>query len=175
MTTCETNSVALGHRSFEPNLCPRTHTNRQASAIRMVGTILSSDLGEVQPFLDEVNSLLAAREYDHRDLFAVRLALDEALTNAVKHGNQLDPNKKVLVLYGVFDDWFEITITDEGAGFNPEAVADPLASDNLERPCGRGLLLMRHYMSRVVFHPPGNKVTLTKLRNQPPRKAYASL
>jgi serine/threonine-protein kinase RsbW len=172
MISYKTNSIPLDKGSFEPHICPPTSRNGQALA-KMIGTVISSDFGEVQRFLDQINGLLVARQYASRDLFAVRLALDEALTNAVKHGNQLNPDKKVLILYGVSDDWFEVTITDEGAGFNPEAVANPLASDNMERPCGRGLLLMRHYMSRVVFHPPGNKVTLTKLRNQPTRNARA--
>jgi serine/threonine-protein kinase RsbW len=104
--------------------------------------------------------------YCKRDLFAIRLGVEEALANAVNHGNQKDRNKRVRVAFRVTDDLFEITVEDEGAGFNCEEMADPLAQENLDRPCGRGLLLMRHYMSDVAFHPPGNKVTLRKLRNR---------
>jgi serine/threonine-protein kinase RsbW len=58
---------------------------------------------------------------------------------------------------------FEVRIADEGPGFNPEEVPDPVAFENLERPCGRGLLLMRHYMNEVAFVPPGNAVFMKKL------------
>jgi len=59
----------------------------------------------------------------------------------------------------------DITIRDEGPGFDPADVPDPLAVENLERPCGRGLLLMRHYMTEVNFPPPGNMVTMSKVRS----------
>ena len=61
---------------------------------------------------------------------------------------------------------FEVSITDEGQGFDPGDVPDPTAVENIERPCGRGLMLMRYYMSEVVFHGRGNSVTMAKvLRN----------
>ena len=98
-----------------------------------------------------------------RDLFCIKLALEEALVNAIKHGNQMDRSKKVHISYRLLADRFEIHIADEGPGFDPSDVPDPTALENLERPCGRGLMLMRHYMSEVAFHGRGNCVCMTKL------------
>jgi serine/threonine-protein kinase RsbW len=134
---------------------------------------IRSDVAEVFPILDQVEKLLVARKYDQPDLFAVRLALEEALLNAVKHGNRMEHNKPVRIAYRVTDARFDITIEDEGAGFNPDEVADPLACGNLGRLGGRGLLLMRHYMSHVTLHPPGNKVTMSRLRRAPSRNEHA--
>jgi serine/threonine-protein kinase RsbW len=166
MTSYETNAIPV----FEPDFRPCTNTNKRAPARGTIRTTIASDLTEASRILEEIIRFLAAHEYERRDLFAIRLALDEALVNAVKHGSKMDGNKQVHIAYRVTDDRFKITIQDEGAGFNPDAVADPRWCDNLERLCGRGLLLMRHYMSEVMFHPPGNKVTLTKLRTQKTEK-----
>ena len=101
-------------------------------------------------------------QFEEQDLFDVRMALHEALLNAVKHGNKLDPTKRVDVRYKVERGRLEVTIEDQGSGFNPDNVPDPTADENLERPSGRGILLMRAYMNSVVFNSAGNKVTLTK-------------
>jgi serine/threonine-protein kinase RsbW len=132
--------------------------------------IFGSDPEEAHRVQDEIERLLASRQFDEREIFGIRLALEEALVNAVKHGNQLDRGKQVHVVYSVDDNHFEVSIQDEGPGFNPEDVPDPIAFENLERPCGRGLLLMRHYMSEVTFHPPGNKVTMRKARTEVPHR-----
>jgi serine/threonine-protein kinase RsbW len=110
-------------------------------------------------------AILAECEKHHftqDDIFAIKLALEEALVNAVKHGNGMDPTKMVRVQFHVTDQRADIAIEDEGHGFNPAELPDPLADENLERCCGRGILLMRAYMSSVVFNPAGNKVTMTK-------------
>ena len=114
---------------------------------------------------DVENQILAACEKHHfgeADLFALKLALEEALVNAVKHGNKLDPAKEVKVHYRVCDQRVDITIEDQGEGFNPAELPDPTADENIDRCSGRGILLMRAYMSSVVFNPQGNKVTLSK-------------
>jgi serine/threonine-protein kinase RsbW len=77
----------------------------------------------------------------------------------------MDRARKVHVRYQVSPDLFLVHIADEGPGFDPCDVPDPMSVENLERPCGRGLLLMRHYMNEVVFHPPGNVVSMTKRRS----------
>ena len=100
--------------------------------------------------------------YSEQDIFAIKLALEEALVNAVKHGNKLDPSKHVRINFRVSDQRADITIEDEGRGFNPAELPDPTADENLEMCSGRGILLMRAYMTNVVFNPQGNKVTLTK-------------
>jgi serine/threonine-protein kinase RsbW len=125
--------------------------------------------------LDCPNCLTKARQLEniilsecekHRfspdNLFAIRLALEEAIVNAVKHGNKLDPAKHVRIQYHITDQRAAITIEDQGTGFNPTELADPTADENLSRCCGRGILLMRNFMTSVIFNPAGNKVTLIK-------------
>lgn len=96
-------------------------------------------------------------------LFAVRLALEEAVVNAIRHGNKADPNKKIRVDYLIEDARLIINIEDEGRGFDLESVPDPTAEENLEADHGRGILLMRVYMDEVVYSQKGNRVTLIKM------------
>jgi serine/threonine-protein kinase RsbW len=125
---------------------------------------LRSD-AEVAGVLDAVTAAVAAADYPGKDAFAVRLALHEAMANSLKHGNRGDPAKRVRVRYHVGCDSVEIEVEDEGAGFDPAAVPDPTAPENLERPGGRGIFLMRAYMTRCIFNPKGNRVTLGKTRS----------
>lgn len=116
---------------------------------------------------DAIGPVIAAmldQGYTHRDMFAMRLALEEAIVNAVKHGNACDPAKEVRVRFQVTRDEALAEVEDEGPGFNPDAVKDPLATENLERPCGRGLLLMQHYMTYVRYSERGNVVTFGRVR-----------
>ncbi len=124
---------------------------------------IASDPGEARRIQDDVERLLQARCANDHDVFSIRLALEEALVNAIKHGNQLDRAKKVHVAYRFLADRFEVHITDEGPGFDPSDVPDPTAVENLERPCGRGLMLMRHYMNEVAYSKRGNTVSMTKV------------
>lgn len=117
---------------------------------------LPSDPAQAFVFQDKLIARLQSLGYTTEALHGVRLALEEALVNAIKHGNQMDQAKRVHVRFHVSDRTFAIEIRDEGPGFDPEDVPDPTAPENLERPCGRGLLLMRHYMTECEFLPPGN-------------------
>jgi serine/threonine-protein kinase RsbW len=126
--------------------------------------VIASDLGQVAHVQEQIGQRLENCHFDERDIFGIKLALEEALVNAIKHGNGLDSRKKVRIQMHVSGERIDIGIVDEGPGFNPERVADPLAAENLDRPNGRGLLLMRHYMTEVTYHPPGNRVTMSKIR-----------
>lgn len=136
--------------------------------------VISSDPRETRQVQEEVERALRRYQFEERDIFSVRLALEEALINAIKHGNQLDRNKKVHVAWSVENGQLQIQIRDEGPGFDPNEVPDPLDPENLERPCGRGLLLMRHYMTEVMFDPPGNSLRMTKLRSTPSPNGHVS-
>ena len=126
--------------------------------------VIQSDPAESRRVQEEVEQALRRHEFSERDIFSVRLALEEALVNAIKHGNQLDRTKKVQVEYCISRERLDIHITDEGKGFDPEDVPDPTAVENLERPCGRGLMLMRHYMTEVYYSSEGNTVRMCKCR-----------
>jgi serine/threonine-protein kinase RsbW len=137
--------------------------HRDPSPHHPTHVVIPSDPAEARRVQNDIEQLLLFHQYGERDVFSIKLALEEALVNAIKHGNQMDRTKKVQITYTVRADLFEVHITDEGTGFDPEDVPDPTAVENLERPCGRGLMLMRHYMSEVVFHPPGNSVRMCKV------------
>jgi len=102
--------------------------------------------------------------YDKDMIFAIKLAFEEAVTNAVKHGNCNDRSRQVHLRYYVDSRRVILMVRDEGRGFMPEAVPDPTANDNLERPSGRGLMLMHSYMTKVVYSRCGNEVWLLKER-----------
>jgi len=130
-----------------------------------VEIVIPSDPGEARGVQEQIEQLLVERQASDRDIFCIKLALEEALVNAIKHGNQMDRAKKVRIRYHVLSDRFECSISDEGPGFDPGEVPDPTAPENLERPCGRGLLLMRYYMTEVVYHDRGRAVRMSKLLN----------
>ena len=109
--------------------------------------------------------MLKGLGWDGRDLFGVELALEESLSNAIRHGNQLDASKQVLVECKVSPERFWLRVSDEGAGFQPQMVPDCTADENLECPGGRGLALMKAYMTRVEYNPCGNCVTMEKTRS----------
>jgi serine/threonine-protein kinase RsbW len=129
-----------------------------------VDQIIRSDLAEARRIQSEIEQALDAAAFSDMEIFAIKLALEEALVNAIKHGNQMDPNKTVRVAYTVSDGRFDVLIEDQGPGFDPNDVPDPTAPENLERPCGRGLLLMRHYMTTVTHGERGNQVRMSKIR-----------
>src|SRR5688500_19905596 len=94
---------------------------------------------------------VARHGFNTNSLFATRLALEEALVNAIKHGNKLDPKKKVIVEAKVSRDRVEIEIEDQGPGFDRASVPDPTAEENLCKCSGRGILLIEAYMNSVTW------------------------
>jgi serine/threonine-protein kinase RsbW len=128
--------------------------------------VIPSDLNEARHLQDLIEKQLRQCHYEDKEIFGIRLALEEALVNAIKHGNQMDHGKKIHVRYRILLERFDVGVTDEGSGYDPGDVPDPLSAENLERPSGRGLFLMKHYMTEVVVHAPGNRLTMCKVRNR---------
>ncbi len=126
--------------------------------------IIPSDACEARRLQQLIADRLRECGYADRDILDVHQALEEALVNAIKHGNLCDGHKKVRVSFCIDNDCFQICIEDEGHGFDPDAVPSPLSEEQLETPCGRGLLMMRHYMSEVSYLEPGNAVMMVKKR-----------
>lgn len=114
---------------------------------------------------------LKAHDFGEDDIFAVHLAMEEAFINAVKHGNKMNPEKEVRIKYSVGADKVEISMTDEGRGFDPGTVPDPRCGENLYKAGGRGILLMRSYMDIVEFNKRGNRVRMVRYKERPnPKK-----
>lgn len=105
-------------------------------------------------------------QFDDACRFGIRTALEEAVSNAFKHGNGDDPAKSVQLDCEITDKALKLRIEDEGPGFNPGTVPDPTQQENVEIPAGRGLLLIRAFMTTVTIPPPGNRVEMTLVRAQ---------
>ena len=93
------------------------------------------------------------------------LSLEEAITNAIKHGNRSSPDKKVTISAVVSDEKLRVEVQDEGEGFDPDDVPDPTDDDFIDRPCGRGLMLMRAYLDFVEYSDNGRRITMERGRN----------
>jgi serine/threonine-protein kinase RsbW len=127
--------------------------------------VIPTRSGAERPVVEEILGQLQLHRWCERDVFGVHLALEEALTNAIKHGNQFDAQKRIEIACRIAPDSLHLEIADEGRGFDPNRIPDPTESRHLETPCGRGIMLMRSFMSRVEFNEVGNRVILEKQRD----------
>lgn len=82
-------------------------------------------------------------------IFGIDMAVREAVTNALVHGNKLDEKKFIEVNFRTLPGAFEITVHDQGTGFNPDDVADPTETGNILKTSGRGIFFMRNFMDEV--------------------------
>lgn len=111
--------------------------------------------------LENLVEEIADRYQISEDTFAnMMTCLNEVATNAIVHGNKLNPEKKVIInaeVHGRRSVW---TITDEGEGFDYSNLADPTAPENLENLAGRGVFIVKHLADQCVFNAKGNEVEL---------------
>ncbi len=128
----------------------------------LVEIVIPNDLQSARASEERIMKELAQHKYSPEVTFAIKLALEEALTNAVKHGNCNDASKQLVVRYRVDPRRTVIMVRDEGCGFRPNQIPDPTRDENLERPNGRGIMLMNAYMTRVCFNEAGNEVWMLK-------------
>ena len=130
-------------------------------------TVFACDetLQELRAGLERVHEMVGAAltrvGFDEGAAFAIRLALEEAIVNGFRHGNRNDPTKVVFFRSRIDDKsaWFEIE--DQGPGFDPKAIPDPTDQFNIEMPSGRGVMLIKAYMTDAEYVPPGNKLRRT--------------
>jgi len=127
--------------------------------------VLPTTLDAIREAETEVIRRMDDLGYDEDMRFAVRLAAEEALVNAMKHGNRMDPHRRVHLKFRVLPEQVEICVSDEGKGFDPACVPDPTSRENLHKPCGRGIMLMRSYMDKVSYGGCGCKVHMIKYRH----------
>lgn len=129
---------------------------------RTLAATLPSSLDAYQDYIRAVLDGLTEYGWTHENLFGVEMALEESISNAIRHGNKENPSKMVKVESRLGPVRFWARICDEGPGFCPETVPDCCAPDRLEVPGGRGLLLIKAYMTSVEYSPRGNCVTMEK-------------
>ena len=125
---------------------------------------IPNDFAAAREFQQQIDDSLEEFGWSDSDRYSVRLALEEALINAIRHGNRLDPEARVSIQFCVESDSVEVRISDQGPGLRPESVPNPLLPENLERPSGRGLLLIRCSMCRVEFCDGGRTIVMCRNR-----------
>jgi serine/threonine-protein kinase RsbW len=113
----------------------------------------------------QVMAELAHFGFNHQSTFAIKVALDEAITNALKHGNQLDAKKKIYIQATITPQRAEFVIEDEGSGFKRTEVPDPTLDENLEKSSGRGIHLIEAYMNEAEWSRGGRRLRMMK-RNE---------
>jgi serine/threonine-protein kinase RsbW len=123
---------------------------------------LSENIRMIESFIDN------AREKYHLDddIYGnIMIAVTEAVNNAIKHGNQNNSGKNVSLSLALEEGVIKFRVEDEGNGFDYEHLPDPTAPENLEKPGGRGIFLMKHLADEVAFNEKGKVVELSFYMN----------
>jgi serine/threonine-protein kinase RsbW len=157
MAKAGSNRRGLGGRSRSP--APGA---ARPSRFEFVIPSVDADAREAErQILDDV----LRRKYNEHSVFAIRLAIEEALMNAIRHGNGRDPQKKIRITATITSKKAEIVIEDEGSGFDRTGVPDPTLDENLCKVTGRGILLIEAYMSKVQWSRNGRRLRMVR-RNE---------
>jgi serine/threonine-protein kinase RsbW len=130
--------------------------------IRIQIPSLTENIRMIESFIDN------AREKFHLDddIYGnIMIAVTEAVNNAIKHGNKGDSSKNVFLTLSLNDKLIKFKIEDEGNGFDYENLPDPTAPENIEKPGGRGVFLMKHLSDEVDFKEGGRVVELSFYMN----------
>lgn len=115
------------------------------------------NIAVIERLIDEIRDGQSFQEECYGD---VLIAMTEAVNNAIVHGNRLDENKLVFVEYELRNADLYFKITDQGPGFDFEHVPDPTSPENLEKPNGRGVFLMRQLSDECTFTDEGRVVEM---------------
>ncbi|WP_018127024.1 ATP-binding protein [Balneola vulgaris] len=122
--------------------------------------ILESRYEEAEKVEGLLNELQSSLDFDDEFYARLMLTVSEAATNGIVHGNKLDESKKVRILAQFDGEVLTVSVKDEGEGFTPSEVADPLAEENLLKTSGRGVFLMEEYADEVTYTENGTCLTL---------------
>jgi serine/threonine-protein kinase RsbW len=123
---------------------------------------LKTDLKAVNPFLDRISKDVLELINSKDEAFKIKLALEEAVVNAMRHGNHLDADRFVAVHIEADKKEIAIDVHDEGKGFDFRVLPDPTRGEKAHQPSGRGVYLMRKLMDKVEFYDGGSGVRMTK-------------
>lgn len=125
---------------------------------------IPSRTAEAAEVVDALLEQLRRDEWEPHDVFGVHMAVEEALVNAITHGNKEDPGKTVSVRLLSSPQRVRVEIIDQGEGFDQDNVPDPTCDALLSQPHGRGLMLIRWFMSSVNYLGAGNHLVMEKER-----------
>ena len=118
---------------------------------------LTENIRMIESFIDNAKEKFQLDD----DIYGnIMIAVTEAVNNAIKHGNKGDKDKNVTLSLGLEDSMITFLIQDEGNGFDFQNLPDPTAPENLEKPGGRGIFLMKHLSDEVAFLDEGKTVSL---------------
>ncbi len=117
---------------------------------------------DISGIVDGVVGFAEKMGFLEEPLFGIKLATEEAVTNAYKRGNRMDKTRCYRMDAYYYDSQLVVRVGDEGEGFDPNSVPDPTLNQNLEEENGRGITLMRAYMDQVMYNPRGNVVVMIK-------------
>lgn len=131
------------------------NTEKQTNAMQIASQPESINL--VEKLIDEIRAEFNVHEECYGNML---VAVTEAVNNAIQHGNKYDPDKKVNIAYEVEPDQISFTISDEGSGFDYMNLPDPTDPENIEKPTGRGVFLMKHLADQIIFAENGRVVEL---------------
>ena len=126
---------------------------------------LPSELAVGHAAIEELMVALGAAGWIGMDVFRINMAIEEAVVNAIEHGNKREPSKKVRLVFQVTPDKATMIVIDQGPGFDHRNLADPTTVELLDKPRGRGVMLMRELMNEAIFNDIGNQVTMIKMRS----------
>ena len=141
-------------------------SGKQPKTLSIVLESTPKAIRRLETFLRHVLRGLRVDDTRYHDLL---VSATEAVNNAIVHGNKRDPSKNVYVTCEILSDRLTLKIRDEGSGFNPDSIPDPLHPENLTKASGRGLLVIRTLMDKLEFNmsPRGTEAVLTRfLANQ---------
>lgn len=144
-------------------MSPKEPTHEPAGGPAEHHHVLPAKAEAIESALEEMMRLVEQSEPICGDPAEIRLAMREALNNALRHGNKMDPTKRIHFSYTCDPQrglW--VMIRDEGKGFDPDAVPDPTQPENLDRTGGRGVFLMRNLMDEVEFRDGGREVQMRR-------------
>jgi len=124
---------------------------------------IPSDVNYIRSVIQHIYQLANQLGFPEEEFsMRVKLAIDEALGNSIRHGNKKDRNKKVKIHAKISPKKLQVKFTDEGIGFDVSSLPDPKDPENLNKEGGRGVLLMGYYMDEISYNDKGNEVILTK-------------
>jgi serine/threonine-protein kinase RsbW len=134
-----------------------THTEEMIRNKQIAFPSVPDNVSIVEKLINEICAAYTISEDYYGNIL---VAVTEAVNNAIIHGNKLDPGKKVHVSFNADNQSLSFLVTDEGPGFDHSTLPDPTNPENLEKPNGRGVFLMRHLADKVEFADQGRTVQL---------------